>query len=159
MKFFRYPIYLIIASAFLLSCTPKHNITFLNEVQLKPYSDNHFELLNNFKSFDGKRSYTVPKGFITDFASIPRVLWPVFNPNEIKVIPPAILHDYLYYCPNGISRAEVDSIFYSSLIDNLVNPVKAYTYYLAVRLWGWQFFNKDNHCADSKKEYSQKISS
>jgi hypothetical protein len=158
MKYFRYPLYLITACCFLLSCTPKHNINFINEVQLKPIADNQYILLNNYKAFDGTRMYTVPKGFVTDFASIPRFLWPLFNPNEFKVIPPAILHDYLYYCPNGISRAEVDSIFYSSLIDNLVNPVKAYTYYLAVRLGGWRHFNRDNHCASSEKEYSQKIS-
>lgn len=146
MSYFKYPLFLTLACAFLISCTPSHNIYFMNEVVLKPVADNTYELKSDFKAFDGKRTYIVPKGFLTDFASIPRLLWPVFNPNEIKVIPPAILHDFMYACPNDVSRAEADSIFYSALIDNLVNPVKAYTYYLAVRLMGWKHYNKDNHC-------------
>jgi len=146
MKFFKYPIILLITSLFLTTCTPRHNISFLNEISLTPIADNTFELNKNLKAFDGHRYYTVPKGFISDFASIPQILWPVFNPNEFKVIPPAILHDFMYACPNDVSRAEADSIFYSALIDNLVSPVKAYVYYIAVRLFGWKYYNKDNHC-------------
>lgn len=146
MQYFKYPIILLIASLFLTTCTPRHNVTFLNEPLLKPVGDNLFELQNNFKAFDGHRTIKVPKHFVTDFASIPRVLWPVLNPSEFKTIPPAILHDFMYTCPNDISRAEADSIFYSALIDNLVNPVKAYAYYLSVRIAGFRYYNKDHHC-------------
>lgn len=151
MKYFKYLLNLFFFSFFLLSCTPKHNITFLNEISLTPIDDNTFELNKNFYAFDGRRHYTVPKGFVSDFASIPQLLWPAFNPNEFKVIPPAILHDFMYACPNDVSRAEADSIFYSALIDNLVNPVKAYAYYIAVRLFGWKYYNKDNHCEFTHK--------
>lgn len=146
MKFFKIPIVLLLGCLFLTTCTPNHNITFLNEPLLEPVGDNLFELQRNFKAFDGHRTIIVPKGFVTDFASIPRIFWPVLNPVEFKTIPPAILHDFMYSCPNDIPRAEADSIFYSALIDNLVNPVKAYAYYLAVRIAGFRYYNKDNHC-------------
>ena len=118
----------------------------MDEVYLTPISDNTYQLTRELKAFDGKKYYVVPEGFVTDYASIPRILWPVLNPQEHKTIPPAILHDFMYACPNDITRVEADSIFYSALIDNLVNPVKAYAYYVAVRLFGWKYYNKDNHC-------------
>lgn len=37
----------------------------------------------------------LPAGFITDFASIPRLFWPVLSPTGILMIP-GILHDWYY---------------------------------------------------------------
>lgn len=55
----------------------------------------------------------VPKGFITDLASIPRPLWIWFPPHD-EYAKAAIIHDYMY--DNGIgSKAEADYVFYEAL--------------------------------------------
>jgi hypothetical protein len=38
----------------------------------------------------------IPKGFRTDFASIPRCLWRVLSPTELHIGKPAVVHDFLY---------------------------------------------------------------
>ena len=51
----------------------------------------------------------VPTGFITDFASVPRIFWSIL-PRDGKYTYPAILHDYLYWSQT-LSRKEADEIF------------------------------------------------
>jgi len=149
---------LIFSACFLSTCTPKENVSFISKVQVTPIDNGVFQLNERIVvDVDGKL-ITIPSGFVTDFASIPRVFWAVDSPFDIKTITPSILHDYMYGCPNGYSREKIDSIFHSALIDNLVNPVKAYAYWLAVRIGGHSYFNKDNHCAVESKEYNQKVS-
>lgn len=111
--------------------------------------------------------YVIPQHFKTDLASIPRVLWSIYSPLDSKTIIPAILHDYLYQYPKTsskyqfpekLTRKKIDSIFYSSLIDNRVNPIVAYQYWLAVRIGGASHFNTGNYCAIKSKEDNKKIS-
>lgn len=146
-------------ASLLSTCSPHENVNFLNELNLTPFDDGVFKLDKKFLIQVDENLYTVPKGFQTDFASIPRVFWPIQSPYDYKNIAPAILHDYQYTCPNNLTREKIDSIFYSALIDNRVNPVVAYAFWLAVRIGGASHFNKDNHCAIADKEYNQKISS
>lgn len=41
--------------------------------------------------------YVVPKGFVTDGATIPKWLWPIFGtPTDVPRLYVALLHDYLY---------------------------------------------------------------
>lgn len=146
--------------ALLLStCSPNEDVNFLNELNLSPVNDDVFKLEKKFLVQVDKNFFIIPKGFETDFASIPRILWPIQSPYDYKNIAPAILHDYQYSCPNNFTRRQIDSIFYSALIDNKVNPVVAYAFWLAVRIGGLSHFNKDNHCAIADKEYNKKISS
>ena len=57
-----------------------------------------------------QRKYIVPAGFITDFASIPRLFWTVVGHPAGKYAQAAVLHDYLYRT-NSVSRAKADSLF------------------------------------------------
>jgi hypothetical protein len=149
---------LIICASFLSTCSPNENVNFVGVVRVTPINDGVFQLNQNLIADIDDKPVIIPKGFITDFASIPKLFWSVESPFDMKTIAPSILHDYLYTCPNNLSRQKIDSIFYSSLIDNLVNPVKSYLYWLAVRIAGSSHFNKDNHCAIASKEYNQKVS-
>lgn len=145
--------------ALLLStCSPNENINFINELHLSPVEEGIFKLEKKFIVQVDNYTITIPKGFHSDFASIPRVFWSLQSPYDYKNIAPAILHDYQYTCPNNLTRRQIDSIFYSALIDNRVNPVVAYAFWIAVRVGGSSHFNKDNHCAIADKEYNQKIS-
>lgn len=131
----------------LSNCSPKYQVGFSpNDLQLIPVESNSYILGNHFTAKIDDRVVIVKKGFKTDLASIPRLLWPILNPYELNSMKPAILHDWMYFCHIGFTRKESDDIFYSSLIDNRVHPAKAYLYYIAVRLFGWMHFNKDTSC-------------
>ncbi len=51
----------------------------------------------------------VPKGFVTDFASIPRPLWNVLPPTGAYG-KAAVLHDYLYRTAGMATRPEADAV-------------------------------------------------
>jgi hypothetical protein len=151
--------FLVCFSLLLSTCAPNENVNFLSQVNVIPINDEVFVLAQKFTVQVDEDLFVVPQGFQTDFASIPRIFWGIAAPFDYKNIAPAILHDYQYSCPNNLSRSKIDSIFYSSLIDNRVNPIVAYVFWLAVRIGGLTHFNKDNHCAVTDKNYYKKISS
>lgn len=149
---------LLFAVGVLPSCSPNEDVTFPDNPCLIPDTNNTFKLCKPMKVIVDKHKYIIPKDFQTDLASIPRVLWSIYSPLDSKTIIPAILHDYLYQCPHKLFRKKIDSIFYSSLIDNMVNPIVAYQYWIAVRLGGSSHFNQGNDCAIESKEDNKKIS-
>ena len=82
--------------------------------------------------------YTVPKGFATDLASIPFGFKNFFNQND-NTRSPAVLHDWLYKRSHML-RSSADELFYEAMISRGVNKVKAYSMYLAVRMFGWRYY-------------------
>jgi hypothetical protein len=79
---------------------------------------------------------TVPYGFETDLASIPRMAQgvPGFAPTG-RSRRPAVLHDYLYASADR-PRMEADRLFYVALLAEGVHEPIARIYYRAVRLGG-----------------------
>lgn len=93
-------------------------------------------------------SITVPEGFRTDFATIPRVLFPIRTSTELSLEGP-LLHDYLY--ANGgwtdtmaFTRAEADRMFYEIMRHKGVSLRHAWTAWAAVRLVGWRYWKEVN---------------
>ena len=85
---------------------------------------------------------TVPDGFLTDLASVPRLFWIVVPPYSPDTAAAAVLHDYL--CEwNGemFSKIVADAVFYEALRVLGVPAWRAVMMYCAVRLWhvwrGW----------------------
>jgi hypothetical protein len=80
---------------------------------------------------------TVPAGFVTDFASIPRLFWtliPKLGPYNMA----AVIHDYLYRTqPDGWTRRMADEVFYDLMREDGVRASRAWTMHRAVRLGGW----------------------
>ena len=56
---------------------------------------------------------TVPRGFEPDFASVPRLLWPLVPPHG-RSRKAAVVHDYLYSRPD-IPRVIADAVFAAAL--------------------------------------------
>lgn len=78
-------------------------------------------------------TFTVPRGFVTDFASVPRIFfWLV--PTYGVYTKAAILHDYLIGRPDLISRADADGIFRRTLLELGVPFVRRWMMWAAVRL-------------------------
>lgn len=90
-----------------------------------------------YRAADG-RMYIVPAGFVTDLASIPRLMRWLFNVNGRSRLP-AILHDWLYR--SGIySRAEADALFKEACLAAGVWWGERYSLWLGVRIGGWAFY-------------------
>lgn len=78
---------------------------------------------------------TVPPGFVTDLASIPRLLY-VLIPVNGRHRAAAILHDWLYEM-QPCERAEADRLFLSAMADSGVRWTQRWAMYLGVRVGGW----------------------
>jgi hypothetical protein len=72
-----------------------------------------------------------PRGFVTDLASIPRILWVAFRPEGAYAYA-AVVHDYLYWVQDR-PREEADEIFKTAMEDSEVGWVIKEAVYLAVR--------------------------
>lgn len=70
----------------------------------------HARLLERYQVYVQGRTITVPPGFVTDFASVPRFFWRILPPFG-RYSPAAVVHDYLY-ATALVTRREADSIFY-----------------------------------------------
>lgn len=57
----------------------------------------------------GLSDVSVPVGFVTDFASVPRIAWSILPPDGNYTYP-AVVHDYLYWSQRT-TRAEADEVF------------------------------------------------
>jgi hypothetical protein len=79
---------------------------------------------------------TLPKGFTTDGASIPRLLWWFGRPFDKKTRLPSFVHDYLYN-ETTIPRLIADLIFLDMMKDNGVGFFKRWAYFKVVILFGW----------------------
>jgi len=88
------------------------------------------------------RDIVVPKGFATDFASIPRPLQGFLDAVN-DVAPAAVIHDFLYTSQMFESRAMADRIFFDALRANGVSWMRARTLWAGVRLGGWIKWGKD----------------
>jgi hypothetical protein len=82
----------------------------------------------------GYDAVTVPAGFVTDFASIPRIFWSLLPPDG-QYTYPAIVHDYLYWTQTG-SKDAADSIFKFGMEDFGIAIPTIYAIYNAVHLFG-----------------------
>ena len=119
--------------------------SFTTELKVRPLPDNkRWELLEEFDyylgSLDSGLYIRVPKGFITDFASVPRIFWAILPPWD-KYGKAAVLHDYLYHSRKFI-RILCDVIFYEAMVVLGVSRWKRWLLYLGVRIGGWIPFNR-----------------
>ncbi|NND81643.1 MAG: DUF1353 domain-containing protein [Gammaproteobacteria bacterium] len=68
-------------------------------------------------------SVTVPKGFVTDFASVPKSLWSFGLTPHGRHSRAAVIHDYLYWA-QGCTRAQADNIMIIAMQESSVGPIK-----------------------------------
>jgi hypothetical protein len=119
-----------------------------------PFADDGFGSRVVVESLDARRwaltrplryhgaqdTFTVPMGYITDFASVPRIaVWLI--PTYGKWTRAAILHDWLITdaLPTGmVSSVDVDGLFRRMLRELDVPPVKRWLMWAGVR-WGAAF--------------------
>jgi len=103
----------------------------------------------NVGSKDSGDRITVKKGFITDFTSVPRLLWAVY-PKWGKYGNSAIIHDWLYW-DQSRPRKEADSIFLEGMVVLGVGRFTRWSIYKSVSRFGFMAWNS-NKKAKNKGE-------
>ena len=119
---------------------------FHQDLILRPHRDKPGGKLTQALVWEHKRFgvFTVPEGFDTDFASVPRALW-LLCPPWGRYQEAAVLHDYLYHSQT-VTRAEADRIFLLVMIEDGTKVWRAYAMYYAVRIFGgfaWKKISKE----------------
>lgn len=83
----------------------------------------------------------VPKGFVTDLASIPPIFYSLLRPDG-EFAYAAIIHDYLYWEQAGV-RAQADEILKAAMQDLGVNRLKIEAIYAAVSAKGQKAWDEN----------------
>jgi hypothetical protein len=112
----------------------KPSIEILDETE----NGDIFKLRRSMTYCIGEKSITVPKGFESDGASVPRFLWWLISPNiDKRTLAAAILHDYLYRIqPEGWTRKQADAVFYGICRSDGLQLDQSILAWLGLRLFG-----------------------
>ena len=142
--------------------------SFTTPLIVTPLADGkHWELIEPFEYHVGSKEsneiITVPKGYVTNFASIPQIFW--------NILPPvgtygkaAVIHDWLYQNNGKIvlmtksgnywlvkqyTRKQCDDIFLEAMVVLKTGRLARWMIYSHVRWWGWIVWN--NYMKIAKK--------
>ena len=91
----------------------------------------------------------VPDGFVTDFASIPRIGF-IYAMLGDTAHEPAVIHDYLYYT-GKVSRWLADNVFLEAMKTIGMPAWRYYPIYWGVRAGGWVAWNEHRSKGDPQK--------
>ena len=111
---------------------------FLNPLVLEYMDGRNWKLVHAFDyctDVDALFTVNVPEGFITDFASIPKILWNILPPTGAYG-KAAVVHDYLYRTPGLTTRLDADNVFREAMKALGVGAFRRNLMYLAVHLFG-----------------------
>ncbi len=107
---------------------------------LKPFADNRdWVLMENLRYQIGQTStvIVVPRGFVTDFASIPQAFWSFGLSAHGRYSKAAIVHDFLYWT-QGCSREQADNLLMIAMKESSVDAGQRIAIYEGVRIGGGQ---------------------
>jgi hypothetical protein len=104
------------------------------------YKRNKWQVVEDYTVRVLSEDLLIPKGFKTDLASVPRILWSVFPPFG-KYNTAAVVHDYLYKTKR-YSRQDSDVIFLETMRLSKVGLIQRHLFFYAVRMFGWFAYNK-----------------
>jgi hypothetical protein len=124
---------------------------FLTSLQVEQVDDDDWRLISPLNYWSALKSlfYEVPKGFVTDFASVPRlpfIYWFMGGKAEA----PAVLHDWMYRTGSeGVSRADADAILYEAVKSAGYWRARAWLMWAGVRIGGyWSFESRSIHTTE-----------
>lgn len=94
----------------------------------------------DFASEAIERLIHVPAGFVTDFASTPRIIWPILPPTG-SYGKAAVLHDWCYRTPGQTKhRLDADRVLLEAMIALNVPKWARWTVFAGVRIGGYQAY-------------------
>jgi hypothetical protein len=108
-------------------------------ILIAPNDLGEWSLYEEFSYYDSKGTiYNIPKGFKTDFASVPRLFWNLFPPYG-RYGKAAVLHDYLYSY-KILPKHEADLEFYEAMKVLEVDKITIKILYLSVKYFGYSAY-------------------
>jgi len=116
-------------------------MTYLTPLQVEPIiGTNKRKLLSDFYYIDEVVGFIkVPKGFITDFATIPKIVprW-IINRDSPAIREASVVHDYLYSgkCTLSLARYAADAVLYRAMLELRAPYILAKIVYFSARLFG-----------------------
>jgi hypothetical protein len=86
-------------------------------------------------------TFTIQRGFITDGASIPRILWVQMGATDPEIFYPALAHDWIYSLHGilpgrTVTRDQADNMLRELMLSLGCPQWRADAVYRAVHLWG-----------------------
>jgi len=87
---------------------------------------------------------TVPVGFDTDFASVPRFPPLVFALVGDSAHEAAVVHDYLYRF-HQLTRCQSDAVLYEAMVSTRQPAWRDYLMWIGVRVGGWFAYHRHNN--------------
>jgi hypothetical protein len=94
---------------------------------------------------DGLGAITIPAGFLTDGASVPRCAWALLSDTDPDILLPSYLHDYLYAShglfaleTSVLFREDCDNLLHAGMLSIGAPAYKANAVLLAVSAFGWK---------------------
>jgi hypothetical protein len=110
---------------------------FKNFVQVSPFADGDHWFLTEDLTYEVLNTgieITVKRGFVTDFASVPRPFWSLL-PTWGKHGPPAVVHDFLYW-DQRCTREQADRIMMLAMTESHVGWFRTRLIHAALRIGG-----------------------
>jgi len=112
-------------------------IGFKNTLSVDTINNRTWQLTKSL-SYTSKAgvTITVPEGFTTDLASVPRLLWWFMSPWDVARA--AVIHDFMYSNSSKFGRKESDQMFLEAMgfSEPGVFILKRKLAYLGVRIFG-----------------------
>lgn len=124
----------------------KYDVKFINKGCISPVGEFSYKMGKSMDVLVNGKLIEVPKGFVTDLATIPRIFWSFDSPFDGKYMSSAILHDYLYACSLAHNRQEADRILYSAMLAEGSSKWTANKFYFAVRIGGGSHYDPAKIC-------------
>ena len=103
----------------------------MDRVVVQPIEKDKFRVYEDYHYW----GICVPKGFTTNGADIPRILWSLFPPNSPEYLSAVVLHDFLCDKYPEVSYKEADRVFYEAMIEIGVAKWKAKLFYISCRIY------------------------
>lgn len=113
---------------------------------VRPFGDNKFWVtVEDMEYIIGSTSerILIPKGFVTDFASIPQGLWSLGLSPYGQYSRAAVIHDYLYWA-QGCTRAQSDRLLVIAMKESKVGRFDEFAVYRGVDLGGGGAWNHNS---------------
>ena len=93
-----------------------------------------------------KGIYTVPKWFVFDHASVPRIFTSIVPPVKSSIAEASVLHDWFYVTDSeDVPRKFADQCLRHLTIANEGSKLLAFNAYTAVRVGAIFLYNKESH--------------
>jgi hypothetical protein len=100
----------------------------LQRPTLQPYDKDQFRNAVEYTYKD----VTVPVGYLTNGANIPRPFWSLFPPNRPEYLSAALVHDYMY----DEKQYKKGDVYFKEMLTALgCSRLKINLFYIAVRLY------------------------